>query len=141
MSRRCHAAGPALLEQDWCIAQDAGFVSKKWRTVALVAQRSAVKAMRAAFFAAVAENVQRKCLDAWLLSRGVRPQGKCVLRHVGVTTTVVAITVHAHRAPPVIAQAGTRPGPILQLRLVAKRHEILSESQARCLLELSAEPC
>ena len=88
--------GPVLLEQDWCIAQDAGLVIKKWRTFALVAQRKAVKAMREAFFAKVVEFVLCECQSAAL---GLH--SKCVLRHAGVTTTVVGLTLHKTRLPPV----------------------------------------
>lgn len=83
-------AGSSLLEQSMSIAQDASFVSKKWRKHGLLAQRTAVKAMREAFFAKVLECVQRKCLDPAWSGR----TNKCVLRQPGVTTTVVGITVH-----------------------------------------------
>lgn len=46
---------PTLLGRSLSIAQDAGFVSKKWRLTALAAQRSDVQGMRVAFFAEVAE--------------------------------------------------------------------------------------
>jgi hypothetical protein len=83
-----------VLEHNRHIAHDASLVCKKWHQVALVAQRKAVKAMREAFFAKVVEFVLRECQA---------PAGgytiECVLRHVGVTTTVVGITTHKINLP------------------------------------------
>ena len=83
---------PPLLEQNLHIAHDASLVSKKWRQVALVAQRTAVKAMREAFFAKVVDFVLGECQapDSTI-------NRKCLLRHAGVTTTVVGMTLHKIR--------------------------------------------
>ena len=91
-----HETNPALVDQSMSIAEDASFVSKKWRRHGLIAQLKAVKAMREAFFAEVVEFVQCECQGADLGFTG-----KCVLRHAGVTTTVVALTLHKTRLPPV----------------------------------------
>jgi len=85
---------PPLLEQNRHIAHDASLVSKKWRVVALAAQRTAVKAMREAFFAQVVDFVLGECqAPAATINR------KCLLRHAGVTTTVVSMTLGECRTP------------------------------------------
>jgi hypothetical protein len=95
---------PTLFEHIRRIACDASLVSKKWRIVALAAQRTAAKAMRESFFVAVVECFRAKCLDTML-----GPE-RCVLRHAGVLTTVVILTIRPSWPP--LCQINMRHLPV-----------------------------
>jgi hypothetical protein len=93
---RC--SGPAHVDHNINMPEAAGLVSRRWRVESRIAQKKAIKAVRAAFFSAVVDQLQMQCLDDH--GNNCTPTRLCLMRHNSVTLTVVKTSFKPYWTPP-----------------------------------------
>jgi hypothetical protein len=93
-----HTSGRAHVNWRVCIPEAAGQVSRLWRKESRKAQQEAIHAKRAAFFQAVVELVQLRCLDDGGAEGTV--SGLALLQHESISRTVVKTTSYPYWQHP-----------------------------------------